>query len=230
MYEKLLRGRVDREYPNNPWPPVLLFLVFWFSVCFFLSCGIPCFWCFFLSSKDFGLNCHCNVGSGNGTPTKRGVCNANSETRRQTAARMTFWASNTWVAVEIYYQNSCLSRFSGVYLIFEVFQDAWRANKENPSVPISFWMVFLSYLVLQARISVCSISDKSSASLFLPCSQKMSLLTWKRGVTAIPCFLPPKQGQEKNRAQCFCESIVNLWYKWEALDRAMANLLVTFGL
>ena len=31
---------------------------------------------------------------------------------------------------------------------------------------------FLSYLVLQACISFCSVSDKSGASLFLPCSHK----------------------------------------------------------
>ena len=29
-----------------------------------------------------------------------------------------------------YYQNSCRSRFSGVYLIFEVFQDIWHSNTE----------------------------------------------------------------------------------------------------
>ena len=28
-----------------------------------------------------------------------------------------------WAAAEIYYQNSCRSHFSGVYLVFEVFQD-----------------------------------------------------------------------------------------------------------
>ena len=31
---------------------------------------------------------------------------------------------------------------------------------------------FLSYLVLQACISFCSVSDKSGESLFLPCSHK----------------------------------------------------------
>ena len=33
-------------------------------------------------------------------------------------------------AAEMYYLNSCRSRFSGVYLVFEVFQDTWRSNKE----------------------------------------------------------------------------------------------------
>ena len=27
--------------------------------------------------------------------------------------------------------NSCRSRFSGVHLVFEVFQDGWCSNKEN---------------------------------------------------------------------------------------------------
>ena len=39
-----------------------------------------------------------------------------------------------WAALEIYYQNSYQSRFSGVYLVFEVFQDTWHSKKENPSV------------------------------------------------------------------------------------------------
>ena len=37
---------------------------------------------------------------------------------------------------------------------------------------------FLSYLALQACISFCRVSDKSGASLFLPCSHKMPLLIW----------------------------------------------------
>ena len=50
---------------------------------------------------------------------------------------------------------------------------------------ISFWMLisdhaldFLFYLVLQACISFCSVSDKSGASLFLPCLHKMPLLMY----------------------------------------------------
>ena len=34
----------------------------------------------------------------------------------------------------------------------------------------------LSYLVLQACFSFCSVSDKSGGFLFLPCSHKMPLL------------------------------------------------------
>ena len=33
----------------------------------------------------------------------------------------------------------------------------------------------LSYFVLQACISACSVSDKNGASLFLPCSHKNAL-------------------------------------------------------
>ena len=63
-----------------------------------------------------------------------------------------------WAAAEMYYLNVCQSRFSGVYLVFKVFQEIWWLNKENrgvlecypcpsmPSncansylVPISFW-------------------------------------------------------------------------------------------
>ena len=80
------------------------------------------------------------------------------------------------------------SRFGGV-------SGHWHSNKENPScfpvlslkrpqimrICISFqsnsgcWPClgfFVSYLVLQACISVCSVSNKSGASLFLPCSHK----------------------------------------------------------
>ena len=85
------------------------------------------------------------------------------------------------IILKIYYQNSCQSRFLGVYLVFEVFWDIWRSNKENPvaswnatlSCPsmasiyanlylvlISFWSwpflglfaMVVSYLVLQACI------------------------------------------------------------------------------
>ena len=37
-----------------------------------------------------GLAAVANVKRGNVTPTKRGVCNADPETRRQTAVKMTF--------------------------------------------------------------------------------------------------------------------------------------------
>ena len=96
-----------------------------------------------------------------------------------------------------------LISFFSVYLVFEVFQDAWRSNKENPCILeccpvlsfhglklckfvsrsdlilISFWVltIFIPsrfagvYLVL-----FCSVSDKSGASLFLPCSHRSALL------------------------------------------------------
>ena len=82
-----------------------------------------------------------------------------------------------------------------MYLVFEVFQDTWRSNKENPSV---YWGATLScpllasnlykfvscsdlvlisflaadhaldfsYLALQACISFCRVSDKSGTLLF----------------------------------------------------------------
>ena len=49
---------------------------------------------------------------------------------------------------------------------FKVFQDIWYSNKENS-------LDFLgTYLALQACLSFCSVSIKSGASLFLPCSHK----------------------------------------------------------
>ena len=42
--------------------------------------------------------------------------------------RTDFYPSqNIWAAVEICYLNSCQSRFSGVYLVFKVFQDTWHS-------------------------------------------------------------------------------------------------------
>ena len=46
-------------------------------------------------------------------------------------------------AAEIYYQNSCQSRFSGVYLAFAVFQDIWHSNKDTSIV----YAGMLRYLV-----------------------------------------------------------------------------------
>ena len=46
-----------------------------------------------------------------------------------------------WAAAEIDYQSSCQSRLSGVHLVFEVFQDIWHSNKENPGV---YWGAALS--------------------------------------------------------------------------------------
>ena len=57
----------------------------------------------------------------------------------------------------IYCLNSCQSRFSGVYLVFEVFQDTWRSNGEilvhtgmlpchSDLVLISFWMLTMPWI------------------------------------------------------------------------------------
>ena len=102
-----------------------------------------------------------------------------------------------WAAAGIYFQNSCRSRFSGVYLVFEVFRTpgvpirkiivytgvlpclgpSWPQNLQ---IRISFcsrsgcwsFLGLFTCLVLQARISFCSVSDKSGTSLFLPCSDE----------------------------------------------------------
>ena len=50
------------------------------------------------------------------------------------AERLILAGLNIWAAAQIIYLNSCQSRFSGVYLVFDVFQDTWPSNKENPSV------------------------------------------------------------------------------------------------
>ena len=66
-------------------------------------------------------------------------------------------------------------------------------------IPISFWsrsgcwpfLWFLPYLVLQARISFCSVSDRSGALLLLPCSHKNAvayLLSFD-----LQCFLQKRQ-------------------------------------
>ena len=92
-----------------------------------------------------------------------------------------------------------------MYLVFEVFQDTWCSNKENPSVywgatlscplmasndsnsylaPISFWSrsgcwPCLGFCILSrftcVYISFCSVSDKSGAPLFSHCSQKKAV-------------------------------------------------------
>ena len=62
------------------------------------------------------------------------------------------WGVSISAVAEICYQNSCQSRFSGVHLIFEMSQDTWHSNKENPS---AYWNVSprsRSDLVLDADI------------------------------------------------------------------------------
>ena len=109
-----------------------------------------------------------------------------------------------WAAANICYQKSWQSRFSGVHLVFKVFQNTWHSRQENPSahwhatlscplmasnmqIRMSFRsrsdlgldadhaLDSLSHLVLQACISFCSVSDRSGAPLFLPCSHRNTL-------------------------------------------------------
>ena len=105
------------------------------------------------------------------------------------------------------YQNSCQSCFSGVYLVFEVFQDTWRSNKDNPSVcwhvtlscpfmasnyvnlylvPISFWMLNMPWILdpisFYRRASRCVVFQTKVAHLcFCLVCIKMSLLIWAGG-------------------------------------------------
>ena len=106
-----------------------------------------------------------------------------------------------WASAELYYQNSRQSHFSGVYLLFEVFQDTWRPHKQNPRVdwhatlscplmasddansylfPISFWMV------LQACISF--LRRLSKVAHFCSCLVRirMPLLMCRSGVEQNP--------------------------------------------
>ena len=75
--------------------------------------------------------------------------------------------------VQIYYQNSCQSHFSGVYVVFEVFQDTWHSNQgksrclldshpvlsltmaSNYATPclvlISFWMLTIPWTFLEPK-------------------------------------------------------------------------------
>ena len=46
--------------------------------------------------------------------------------------------SNPWAVAEMYYQNSCQSRFSGVHLVSEVFQEKGD-SRECWQFPISFY-------------------------------------------------------------------------------------------
>ena len=68
---------------------------------------------------------------------------------------------------EIYYQNSCQSRFSGLYLIFEVFQE--RAIKERLAI---------AYLVLQACLVFEELQTRVAHICFCLVRMKMPLLTW----------------------------------------------------
>ena len=58
------------------------------------------------------------------------------------------------VLAEIHYHNSCLylSFFRRVSLVFEVFQDTWHTNKENPSV---YWHATLSCPLIGRIMQIC---------------------------------------------------------------------------
>ena len=63
----------------------------------------------------------------------------------------------------MYYQNSCQSRFSGVYLVLEVFQDTGHSNKK-----ILVYTRMLPCLVPQwPQIVQTSISFRSRSHLVL---------------------------------------------------------------
>ena len=107
--------------------------------------------------------------------------------------------------------------FSGVYLVFEVFQDAWRSNKENPSVywnatlpcpfmasnyanwylvPISFWMLTMPCIFYPIsfcrRVSHLVVLQTKVAHLcFCLVRIQMPLLMWDK--PKVPTFLwvPP---------------------------------------
>ena len=49
--------------------------------------------------------------------------------------------------------NPCRSRFSGVYLVFEVFLDTWHSHKENPSTLACYLVLSLDDLKLCKFIS-----------------------------------------------------------------------------
>ena len=107
----------------------------------------------------------------------------------------------TRAAAEINYLNSCRSRFSGVFLVFEVFQTISGAPTRNPSVYwgatqscplmalklckfvsrsdlvlISFWMLTIPWIFDPISFYGASrfivFQTKNGALLFLPCSHK----------------------------------------------------------
>ena len=78
----------------------------------------------------------------------------------------------TWHGAEIYYLNSCRARFSGVYLVFEVFQDAWRSNRENPSV---HWGATLSCPLMASNMQI-RISFRSRSDLVLDADHALEFL------------------------------------------------------
>ena len=92
------------------------------------------------------------------------------------------------------YLNSCQSCFSGVYLVFEVFQDTWRSNKQNPSVYWNAACLVPSWpQIMQIRISFRSRSDLVLAWLSFSNS-----ISFCRRISHFPVF------QRKLAHLCFC--------------------------
>ena len=75
--------------------------------------------------------------------------------------------------------------FQACILVFEVFEE--KQFKQ---------MLAIRHLVLQACTSFLRLSDKSGASLFLPCSQKMPLLTRTRPILG---HIVSKEASEKQK-------------------------------
>ena len=83
-------------------------------------------------------------------------------------------SGNTCAAAEITYLNSCQSRFSGVYLVVEVFQDTWRSNEENPS---AYWRETLSCPLMASNYKIC-ISFRSRSGLVPDTDHPLDFLSY----------------------------------------------------
>ena len=66
------------------------------------------------------------------------------------------------MAAQIYYQNSCRYGFSGMYLVFEVFQGIWHSNKKNPCL---YWHATLSCPFMCSNL--CTLVSRSDLVLEL---------------------------------------------------------------
>ena len=102
--------------------------------------------------------------------------------------------------MHIYYLNSCRSRFSGVYLVLEVFQDTWHSNKENPSV---YWHPVLSLDGLKLYKFV-SRSDLVLISLWMLTMLWIFPISFNRRVSLFVVF------QTKVAHPCFCLVRINM--------------------
>ena len=63
---------------------------------------------------------------------------------------------------KVYCPNPCRSRFSGVCLVYEVFQGIWHSNKENPSAS---WNAALSCPLMPSKL--CKLVSRSDLVLEL---------------------------------------------------------------